>query len=315
MKNITFNLLISLSFILINLQTKAQVLPQTQYVFNPYLYNPAQAGQEGNTEFYLSYKKQWWGLEGAPDLGTLTFEMPLLEQLNIGGQLQYQSEGALNIISFLATAAYHVPLDALEEHHLAFGMSFGVQNRSFNMAEVSDPTDPALTDLAANNTGLIGNAGLYYAFNGFSAGFVLPQLFSQDAFVNSSFAEIQAQPFDYMIAMAGYKYYNDFAEYAIEPQVLYHFDKYVGNQFEGMLTFYYRDIVYGGASYRQSYGMSAYVGGNINDMFSLNYVYGFSSTAAASLPFNNATHEIGLRVILNSSGTSGGKEAVDWRTL
>lgn len=304
-------------FISISFDSYSQLLPQTQYVFNPYLYNPALAGANGDMAFYLSYKKQWWGIEGAPDLATLTFEFPFENRLTASSQLNYQTEGPLSLLNFLATASYFIPLDSFEEHFIFFGMSVGVENRAFNMAEISDPNDPAIRNIAPSYTGIIGNAGIAYSGKGIRVGFSLPRLFSQDvASIDTTGFEDganQLAPMDYWIGSLAYRYNLEFSELGFEPQVLYHADAFAGNQIEGMFTFYYKDYGYVGASYRQGYGVSAYLGGNINDMLSVNYVYGFSSTAEANLPLNNATHELGIRVNLgNKRGSSEGKSQMDW---
>lgn len=47
---------------------KAQQMPiYNQYPYNPYLYNPAMAGAGGYTDMYIRYKRQWTGIEDAPD--------------------------------------------------------------------------------------------------------------------------------------------------------------------------------------------------------------------------------------------------------
>lgn len=313
-----FRLFLIIIFLTCSLESFSQLLPQTQYVFNPYLYNPALAGAKGDMAFYLSYKKQWWGIEGAPDLATLTFEFPFENRVSLSSQLNYQTEGPLSLLNWFVTGSYFIPLDSFEEHFLFFGMSVGVENRAFNMSEVSDPNDPALANATAlSHTGIIGNVGLAYTFKGFRAGFSLPRLFAQDVITvdDDSFENTSNQlaPMDYWIANLSYRYNTTFSGLGFEPQILYHADKFAGNQIEGMLTFYYQDYGYVGASYRQGYGVSAYLGGNINEMLSVNYVYGFSSTADANLPFNNATHELGVRVNLgNKRGSSEGASQMDW---
>ena len=46
--------------LLFSLQLSAQQLPVLHhYVYNPYLYNPARAGQEDRTKINFHFKKQW----------------------------------------------------------------------------------------------------------------------------------------------------------------------------------------------------------------------------------------------------------------
>ena len=47
---------------------KAQQLPQySQYVLNNYLTNPAVGGIESYTDLRMGYRRQWSGLDGAPE--------------------------------------------------------------------------------------------------------------------------------------------------------------------------------------------------------------------------------------------------------
>ncbi|MFI5453507.1 type IX secretion system membrane protein PorP/SprF [Pedobacter sp. UC225_61] len=51
----------------ISLSSFGQQRPQyTQYIFNNYLLNPALSGIENYTDFKAGYRKQWSGIEGAP---------------------------------------------------------------------------------------------------------------------------------------------------------------------------------------------------------------------------------------------------------
>lgn len=291
-------LFLGLFFLILCLESYAQLLPQTQYVINPYLYNPALAGVKRDMAFFLSYKKQWWGVEGSPDLATLTFEYPFEGRLTASSQLNYQTEGPFRVLNFMGTASYFLPLDDYAEHFLFFGMSLGVENSSINTSEISDPNDPALANATLGQTGVIGNAGIAYAYSGIRAGLSFPRLFARDIVVVEGNASNSFSPFDFWILNVSYLYNLNFFDLSIEPQLLYHADKFAGGQVEAMLTSYYQDYGFLGLSYRQNYGLSVYLGANINDMYTISYGYGFATTSATDLPFNNASHELGIRIKL-----------------
>lgn len=294
----TQKILIILFFVGFSLEGFSQLLPQTQYVINPYLYNPALAGAKRDMAFFFSYKKQWWGVEGSPDLATLTFEYPFEGRLTASSLLNYQTEGPFRVINFLGTASYFLPLDSYAEHFLFFGMSLGVENNSINTSEITDPNDPALINATLGQTGVIGNAGVAYTYNGIRAGLSFPRLFARDIVAVEGTKENSFSPLDFWILNVSYLYDLNFLDLSVEPQILYHADKFAGGQVEAMVTSYYQDYGFLGLSYRHNYGLSVYLGGNVKDRYSVSYAYGFATTSATGLPFNNASHEIGIRIKL-----------------
>src|ERR1044071_9363684 len=58
---------------------------QSQYVLNRLVVNPAYAGADGFLSTTMSYRKQWLGVEGAPDTYAFTANTPLrTKRYNIG---------------------------------------------------------------------------------------------------------------------------------------------------------------------------------------------------------------------------------------
>ncbi|HEY0176010.1 MAG TPA: type IX secretion system membrane protein PorP/SprF, partial [Pedobacter sp.] len=72
----------------------AQQLPQyTQYVFNSFLVNPAVAGIENYTDVKLGYRKQWDGINGAPETGFFSVNMPLGKNYLYGNANSFSGSG------------------------------------------------------------------------------------------------------------------------------------------------------------------------------------------------------------------------------
>ena len=74
--------------------TNAQQTPiYSQFFMNPYVYNPAFAGQNGRSVAFLSYRKQWIGIDGAPETSTLSFHTPAKRNIALGGLVYYDKRG------------------------------------------------------------------------------------------------------------------------------------------------------------------------------------------------------------------------------
>lgn len=278
-------------------EIQAQVVPvQGQYLINPYIYNPARLAEDGYTQFTVGFRKQWLGVDGSPTVASVSFEHPFNEQIAIGGQLTNYSEGPFNQTQLHFTGSYRLAVDSYEEHFVTFGMSLGARNSNFNTSKLDDPDDPALAQVASNNTSIDGAFGLAYEYDKLQIGISMPHLTRPQFISNDSFGPVEIEPWQQMIFTAGYNFFVDYyQDWKIQPQLLYHYDADFDNQIEGFVTAKYQDTYWGGVGYRQDYGISIMAGANINEMFSLNYSYGLSSPSA-DIP--NDTHEITLRIRL-----------------
>lgn len=292
----------------IGLQLQAQVVPvHSQYLINPYIYNPARLAEEGYTQVNVGFRKQWWGVEGSPTVGSATLELPLNENLAIGGRLVNYTEGPINQTQLHFSASYRLTLDYYEEQFLSFGMSLGMRNNMFNTSALDDPDDPALAQIAGNSLNIDGAFGLAYHYKTLQIGISAPHLSNPQYFSEQGFGPVEIRPWEQMIFTAGYGFFIDYYQnWELKPQVLYHYDTNFDNQIEGMLTASYQGQYWGGLSYRQQYGVSIMAGANINETFALNYSYGVSSPEA-QVP--NDSHELTLRIRL---GGGEKKRSAPW---
>ncbi|MEM9327133.1 MAG: type IX secretion system membrane protein PorP/SprF [Bacteroidota bacterium] len=83
MKKLTLLILLCGGFVL---GTHAQQTPlYSQYFLNPYLYNPATVGFDGEAKAFFLYRKQWVGVEGAPETQAFTIDGQLKnERVGLG---------------------------------------------------------------------------------------------------------------------------------------------------------------------------------------------------------------------------------------
>ena len=290
----------------------AQQLPVYNHFFiNPYLYNPAEAGAEGYTTLHLNHRQQWRGIDGAPVVSTLTFELPFNSRSgNLGIYLRSYDRGLLTTQDIMASFAYRIFLSKAST--LSFGLSAGVTTNGVDMAAIDDPDDPVLSDFLNNNMQPAANAGLVLSTaSGFNLGVSLPRLFSQEFTFNQNFKNTSFSPFEEVFITAYYKKrygkkivtkrikganrrVNIEGTYApLQFYMIYRYSQLVDERIEAMLKLDLGDHVYVGASYRLNYGMTGMVGFNFGDL-SLGYAYEPAGEQVSG--FTNGTHEINLRI-------------------
>src|SRR6187455_2281407 len=140
-----FNLFISLFLSLCGYAVSAQNYPvYNSFYVNPYLYNPAEALTE-YTYVYAIHRQQWMNVEGAPQLSALTFNTLMHEsRAGFGGKLSLYKRGLLTTTDFSASYAYGIPVG--QKNWLILGLSGGAISNTIDMANVTDPNDPAIAN-------------------------------------------------------------------------------------------------------------------------------------------------------------------------
>jgi len=107
----------------------------SQYMFNMLALNPAYAGSRDVLSATAMYRSQWVGLEGAPQTGTFTIDMPLnRERVGVGLQLYNDRIGLFNETGAVASYAFRIKLG--NRTTLALGLQGGVTNLMARLTEV-----------------------------------------------------------------------------------------------------------------------------------------------------------------------------------
>ncbi|MEQ9300054.1 MAG: PorP/SprF family type IX secretion system membrane protein [Cyclobacteriaceae bacterium] len=267
----------------------------SQFFMNPFIYNPAYAGVEGHSVFFLMYRQQWANIDGAPAIYHASFHTPLPNGIGVGGSVFSQTQGLLTNAGIKGAASYLVNFD--RTHFLRFGMSIGMGTSSINFDQLDDPTDPAFSNLANDEMYAIGEFGATYHTGHFNFGFALPSLFSQEITSQDDFTPIRVKPLDRALLKMNYRgHISD--DFAIEPHVIYRYSKNSADQFEVATILHIKHIVWAGASYRQDAGMVGLIGAKIKEKIGFGYAYEMGKPDIANLTGN--THEIHIGFHLGS---------------
>ncbi|MFN7015367.1 MAG: PorP/SprF family type IX secretion system membrane protein, partial [Bacteroidia bacterium] len=101
----------------------AQQLPYySQYMFNPYLINPAAAGASEFDPIAIGVKNQWIGLENAPRTQMISGNTLINSRTAAGGLIYSDKTGPMSRLGAQASYTYHLPVTQ-GGAKLSFGIS------------------------------------------------------------------------------------------------------------------------------------------------------------------------------------------------
>ena len=264
---------------------------QTQFFFNPYTLNPSYAGTEGRPALFLSYRKQWSGIDGAPTISNFSFHNTSKNKLNYGVNFNSDKRGILNTSSALVTIGYTISLD--EFTWLRFGMSGGIGFNGVDVAKLGAFTDRILPSILNRNSFLMGNAGISVHHKTFHGGISLPNLFQPVYVSPDPFSVTTLRPFQSVIIHASNRFYFDKDKNVFEPYLMYRLNgSGLPSQLEIAALLHLQHFVWVGGSYRQNFGISALGGIKIKNQFALGFSYSIKNTGLNEL--NSPSYEIQL---------------------
>jgi type IX secretion system PorP/SprF family membrane protein len=294
----------------------AQQLPLNDlYYENRYLFNPANAGDQGYLVGFLNHRRQWVGLEGAPVTNTLSVHSPLGKgNIGLGGTISSDRTDLYQRITGSFTYSHRFNFSEKIVHSIAFGASLGFVDNKINLgsAVVDDNSDPLLQGgNAISGTAFNIDFGLRYNLKGLEFGFAIPQLFETQ--ISYAAASQDARKFTLRRAMVGYLGYKFKIKdkWFIQPSVLLR-NSAKATQIDGNLNLSYKDIIWLGATYRTSGGIIPSLGFKVADQFTVAYAYEFAGSSGISSR-GNGTHEImaGFRLSGNKNKNAELEKAIE----
>ena len=176
--------------VLLELSAFAQMeIGINQYLFNPYVLNPAFSGKEKCQNFSLGIRRQWVDLEITESIQTFGIDANLSKGgmdnfksgwHGVGGQVVDQQSGNFKITRIMASYAYHLRIG--KEMSLSFGSFVSVKRMALMRIKLKlkDKDDP-----------VIDNSGQVYVFPEISPGvwFSSPDYFGGISVWNISHAQ------------------------------------------------------------------------------------------------------------------------------
>lgn len=288
----------------------------SHYMFNPAAYNPAAIG-DGSVAFAsFQHRSQWAGYSsafdgdgGAPSSQLVTMAMPVQGPINTAGALlSLDSQGPETTTRF----SFGVAKDfSMTKGTLSVGVmpSFISRTIDFGQFRFEDPSEPLNTGNRESQSNVDLSAGLYFKnFSGFFLGVSVDHILSPSLIqVESNGLEASGKltPLYYL---HGGKKMDINRDIDITPSVLVRTNNETyALDISGIATF--RDIMWGGVSYRYSESVVLLIGYNFLEDKELKVGYSFDYVVNDQEAKRPTSHEIFIHYDLPSL-ILGGRKAV-----
>ncbi len=303
----------------------SQQLPvNNQYLVNKYSISPAYAGYNDNIEGFLSYRKNWVGVKGAPENESIFINGPVTQKrMGVGFAAQHEQTGNYNHYRLNGTYAYHF------EFSKSMSVSMGLSAQLYkNQLDVSSIKSQGLDPLLANKDVLTGTTfdatfGVMFNISNINVGFVVPQLMgSKLKYDGSQYALTR-----HYVAHVSYLYEMG-KTIKIEPSLVVKMTQNAALTYEAAIFADYQDKIWAGFTYRKPGNLCLSVGSALNERIALLYTYEFGSKGIVGL--SSGSHEVTIGFLIQSSknksrppsifkfieaGSSGGGPSVDTKKL
>lgn len=257
----------------------------SQYMFNPYLHNPAFAGSKDYTVLTASFRNQWTGFTDAPRTATLSGHFSLKDNMGLGMALYSDQTGPTSRTGGMASYAFHIPLDNAI-------MSFGLSAMAFQysldktLLTTDVPGDLAIQGEVVSRIVPEATFGMVFRSNEYWIGVAIPQLIQM---------KVDIGPDNYLnkmnrhyYASGGYKF--DVADdLELEPSVMLKATTAAPLQLDLNSKVIYKEMMWLGFSYRTGDAAVAMLGLE-KGKFSFGYAYDVTLTSIKS--YSSGSHEI-----------------------
>jgi type IX secretion system PorP/SprF family membrane protein len=312
--------IIALGLVVGALVVKAQQTPQyTQYMVNPYLYNPALAGSEDYIDIKAGYRAQWVGLENAPTTMYLSAHAPIKEHTlrhakndhkaypGVGGFVMKDETGPISNLKMNGSFSYNLQISdgkwygAL--HHsdgirLTLGMSLGVNQYQIDgsklrLEDVNDPSIIAGEMTKINPDASLG-AWLYFGqkfYVGASANQILNSKVEFDGMDPES--EVYGRLTPHYSMVAGTKLEVGYDLYIL-PSFMVKTVAGAPLSWDLNTRLDYQDTYYGGLSYRHQDAIALLAGVVLGKRKNIEVAYSYDITISNIAQYSNGSHEITL---------------------
>ncbi|TKC10643.1 type IX secretion system membrane protein PorP/SprF [Pedobacter polaris] len=313
----------------LNFNSFGQQKPQyTQYIFNNYLLNPALSGIENYTDFKAGYRKQWSGIDNAPQttfasahwsLGNdYLWKNPLsqpekgddpMEQNymqnytaspahhGMGATVVLDEAGPIARLDANLTYAYHLQLSGT--WNLSVGMAAGITRIGLdvNALTLEDPNDPALNNTITSQIKPDLSMGLWLYGSRFFAGASVQQILPQKLAFTSDPNYNSGKEVPHLFVTAGYKLMID-EDIAAIPSFMIKYVSPTPLSVDANLKLAFKDRIWIGGSYRHNDSFSAMAGLSVSKLINLTYSYDFTTSQLNKVSYGS--HEIVLGLQLNN---------------
>lgn len=288
-KNVYIFILLLSTFIVSKLCIGQQLPIYTNYVLNPYAYNPAVAGSKPHAVANVNYRNQWVGFQDAPKTYMVSLYSTIGKQkkVAIGALVNSDNVGLLSRTSGYLTFGYHLKLN--NTYKLGLAVSAGMVQYRIKLydAKVADAGDDLLTGNILSNNVFDSNGGLYLYSDKLFFGISTYQYLGNKITWKDSHSNLS----QHMYATLGYTFKAS-KTISIQPSALIKFNAPTPIQPEFNMRAIYKNLFWIGGAYRMNDAASALFGVTIKDKLTIGYSYDISTSTLKK--YTKGSHEIAI---------------------
>lgn len=271
-----------------------QLAPLTdQYILNPVLINPANAGARGALSVAAFYRKQWVGIKGAPETITLAADGLFSSgKVGVGFFVSSDKIGVRRENSLSTSYSYRMDVGA---SILSFGLKAGLISTKAKWSDllVLDPGDEEYLVDTDNHILPDFSFGAHITDEKYFAGFSIPRLFQYDFRPEDNRYGIKANPSRYYYMFHGGYLFDVAPGLRLLPSALLSVSPDRKPLLDLNAHFIVSERVWAGVSYRTNNSMAGLFQFGLKDHFKIAYSYYLDFSRLGQ--FSNGSHEVMLR--------------------
>lgn len=265
-----------------------------QFFHNPFLYNPGFGGVENYPCLSLTHQRQLMGIEGAPVASTLVFSSPLRKNLAVGAKINSESQGLFR--NAVGQIALVYVLRVNYQTNLRFGLAGGVSRNQLDLSSATDAQLNYLSHLSAPFNQFELGFGIVFNRDDLKVGVSFPNMIDRNLVTNPFYDPVKLLPLGHVVISGTYRFDLNH-QMALEPVFIFERIHSISEQQIQMGSLLHlRKLAWVGGTYKVKSGLSGLFGINIKENISFGYAYGTTNTITSA--FNNATHEVQLKIKL-----------------
>lgn len=284
-------LIIVIAFLLSKTIYAQQQALYGQYLFNNAIINPSSAGIKSENQVGVLYRKQWVGIEGAPETKSLFLNMRTSKNTGFAFGAYQDEIGPLKNTNVQIDFSSRV--DITESWKLSGGIRVTASTitASLNSLALENNTDPNFSQNLSSNIFMNVGTGLTVYNEKTFIGISTPQVFNQEIKNGSDFI-ITNQRHYFLYGGSSFKINESFS---FSPSML---AKYANNaplQIDLNAVFNYKSVLDFGLMTRSTDALGFLLGLKVNKNWYFGYMYDYPTTSLRLV--TQQSHEISLRFI------------------
>ena len=287
------NIIIVLLILSTSLAANGQQDPlYSQYLFNQSMINPAYTGVNDVFNASLFARKQWVGLEGAPQTNTLNASASIINnKVGVGLLISRDTYGVNKNTEYQLMYSYKI--DLLNGKSLSFGLQTGYIDYRYDYDELSlEQADQALELADGEITKVNFGSGFYFKTNQFYLGASVPRMLNMETQGANGTATVHKRHY---YLSAGYVF-DQLIALKFKPSALIKIVEGQPISVDLNASFLLLESLWVSATIRNFNAVGINSQFEINDMFRLGYSFEYPLNAVGTSTFG--THELMFSVDL-----------------